>query len=1069
MIRLLRFIPVLLFVLPFSLRAEKDTTFFLGQPRITKALPSRYETGVRFGVRFLDVEQGLPSSYIMGAAQDSLGRMWFSTDGGGICVYDGDVFQLYGTEEGIPLTSGNVFFFDSRGDLWYGNSNRGIIRIHGNSVTHFRHDSLTNHNLAFIREDQKGTLFIGSGNQVYRIEKDVLVQQKTNAVRAGAGLRDLRFLDKHIYLAAGDSLYIFDKEWNFLALHAVPVQKIIPVEGDHVQLVTRDALIDFNNGKQKILISDLRTGIDMISDGVYDARSKTTMLASWGRGVILHSEKGTLFFDRRFGMRSDRLYTIFIDNKQRIWYCTDGGGVQVLTAPSIENYSESAGLSVPYIMEIAEVDQELWVGTRGGGMFRRTKNADVPFEKFSEQSGLKSDYVYAIHQTASGEVWIGTHRDGLFIRRNGKFTRHDTKSGFYSNTVWGIESDASGKVYLATFAGLVVWDGVSFNLYTTDQGLPGNRIYSIAIDKKGEVWLGTSAGLACYHRDGKIDAYTRSDGLPDDIVWDIEPAADGLWLATHGGICRFENGVFTVWNVSHGLSTNMVWALKWSNDQLWAGTEKGVQCFSLVQSQLQLSRTLGFADGFTGNDVTPASIYLQKNGKILFGTSRQLVEYDPAYDNTGKEPALQPLLLGLELFYRTYDFTSSRDSVPVFGSLPKGMVFAHDQNTITLSYLSVDVLSSGALSYRIELEQDNEKISSQISNQQKVTFTNLAPGNYKISISASSDGEVWSEPAQWSFSIQPPFWQTWWFRILFLLVAGGMVWLFILFRTRALRKSQKRLEGLVKERTAEITLKNDMLEEKNKEILDSMTYARRIQNALFASDELLSRSLNEFFLFYRPREAVSGDFYWASKVVDNNEERFLICVADCTGHGVPGAFMSLISIAFLNEAIRERKITSPGSVLNHVREDIIRALDQEGKNESRDGMDAVLLSFSKDLRNVRFALSNNPLWIIRRGELIEIKPDKMPVGPHLGVMKDFTQHEMQLESGDQLFLFTDGYADQFGGPKGKKFKYAQFSELLKRIATLPAEQQKSELEHALSNWKSGLEQNDDILVIGIRV
>lgn len=265
---------------------------------------------------------------------------------------------------------------------------------------------------------------------------------------------------------------------------------------------------------------------------------------------------------------------------------------------------------------------------------------------------------------------------------------------------------------------------------------------------------------------------------------------------------------------------------------------------------------------------------------------------------------------------------------------------------------------------------------------------------------------------------------------------------------------------------AQINKQRFELKEKNKDITDSIQYAKRIQKALMASDYLLNQHLHEYFVLYLPKDIVSGDFYWAEK----SEGRFLLGVCDCTGHGVPGAFMSLLNISKLNETILGKNIVQPNLILNQVRDEIIKALNPLGtKEDGRDGMDAVVCSF--DFKNLKldYAAANNPLWVYRNGEIIEGKYDKMPVGMHNGKINDFELQSMDLHKGDCIYMFTDGYADQFGGEKGKKFKYAQLKETLSAIHQLPMAEQQQRLQSTFESWKGNLEQVDDVLLVGIRV
>lgn len=251
-----------------------------------------------------------------------------------------------------------------------------------------------------------------------------------------------------------------------------------------------------------------------------------------------------------------------------------------------------------------------------------------------------------------------------------------------------------------------------------------------------------------------------------------------------------------------------------------------------------------------------------------------------------------------------------------------------------------------------------------------------------------------------------------------------------------------------------------IIEEQQKEMIDSINYARRIQYALLAHSDLLKQFLPEHFVIFKPKDIVSGDFYWATVKANY----FYLAVCDCTGHGVPGAFMSLLNINFLNEAIIEKNILEPGEIFNHVREQLIKKLDG-----GRDGMDAVLLRIpigKTGAYTIDYAAANNSGLFIRDQQMIEFQKDSMPIG--LGEkLGPFHTYSIEVKSGDQLYLYTDGFADQFGGPKGKKFKYKQLDEQILQYGSSSVEAQKIALETVFGSWKGKLEQVDDVCVLGI--
>jgi serine phosphatase RsbU (regulator of sigma subunit) len=274
-------------------------------------------------------------------------------------------------------------------------------------------------------------------------------------------------------------------------------------------------------------------------------------------------------------------------------------------------------------------------------------------------------------------------------------------------------------------------------------------------------------------------------------------------------------------------------------------------------------------------------------------------------------------------------------------------------------------------------------------------------------------------------------------------------------------------KNLVERQKREVESQKRVIEQKNREMMDSINYAMRIQRALLASEKLLKENLRSYFQILLPKDVVSGDFYWAAILTDG---RFALVTADSTGHGVPGAIMSMLNIACLNEAVEARRLVEPADILNHVRKSIIRHLSNDGSAEGgKDGMDCSLVVY--DFKNLimTYAAANDPVWIVRNGGLIELEPDKMPVGRHERDTVPFVQHTVQLQDGDMIYTLTDGLPDQFGGPRGKKFMYRQLKDLLTGVAGLDPEVQKERIINTLHEWKGSLEQVDDITVIGIRI
>ncbi|NPA67622.1 MAG: SpoIIE family protein phosphatase [Chlorobi bacterium] len=394
-------------------------------------------------------------------------------------------------------------------------------------------------------------------------------------------------------------------------------------------------------------------------------------------------------------------------------------------------------------------------------------------------------------------------------------------------------------------------------------------------------------------------------------------------------------------------------------------------------------------------------------------------------------------------------------------------------------------------SYRLIGESDEW---SKWSKKTDIRYTNLYEGEYTFEVKARNIYNVESTVAKYKFVILSPWYRTIWAYLLFFILGILFILLIIKLYTKKLKRENEKLEQTVKERTAEIRMQNeeitaqrdeiqaqkeevekakDKIEKQQKSIMDSIHYASRIQEAVLPPDEYLDEILGNHFVLFRPRDIVSGDFYWATQ----RDGKTVIVAADCTGHGVPGAFMSMLGMSFLNEIVNKEGILQANVILNRLRENVKKSLRQTGKeNEAKDGMDIALCIIDKDEMKLQFAGAYNPLLLLRNGEITRIKADRMPIGIYLREKESFTNNIIDLEKGDLLYIFSDGYVDQFGGEDDSKIRSANFKKILLENHKKPLDEQKAALVKFLEDWmnhtdKTGrkYKQVDDILVVGIEI
>ena len=475
--------------------------------------------------------------------------------------------------------------------------------------------------------------------------------------------------------------------------------------------------------------------------------------------------------------------------------------------------------------------------------------------------------------------------------------------------------------------------------------------------------------------------------------------------------------------------------------------------------------------GFTGIEVKNQALFCDENSNIWCGTVNGLFKFSPAKE---KINALEPLT----------SITQMKVNLKERAMTP-GLKLKYTDKNIYFEYHSICITDGEKVRYKVMLVgADNDWQPATFQTYKN--YSPLPPGHYTFKVIACNDRGIWnSKPVEYSFSVKPPFYRTWWFILMLIIVATSLIITYINVRERNLKAEKILLEKKVKERTAEVMHKNEELAKKNKDILDSINYAQRIQQAILPSPSFVKCHLPESFVFFRPKDIVSGDFY----LLEMAEESVMFAVVDCTGHGVPGAFMSFLGHDGVQRAISEYKLSEPGKVLDKLNDLVQRALQSSDNPDVKDGMDIALCLLDAKTRKLQFAGANNPLYIIRSASqpvlmrndgpmqpnmelngyhLYETKGNKQPIGAHINRVP-FTTYSFEMLPGDTLYVFSDGFADQFGGPNGRKFLYSNLKTILIEHQQLKLSNQMEAYEKIINQWIGNHEQIDDICLMGVRI
>ncbi len=642
-----------------------------------------------------------------------------------------------------------------------------------------------------------------------------------------------------------------------------------------------------------------------------------------------------------------------------------------------------------------------------------------------------------------------------------RIARYDTTDGLPRGQVMVFRGPGrtGGGVVFGTDSGLFRFDGEAF--------IPDERF--------GEVFC-----------DGSRQVFRFEKGLSGEVWINDSKGGDIKHLRPEGKGYRIDSTVF------RGLDLGTIRAIHPEEVRTWLGGDQGLACYYPGVEQ----------DHGRAWDCLVRKV-LGAGDSLLFGGNYRKKGKGRSQKGKGKKQD---------------SLASFLSHVPVEEQLERMVPeLPYSENRMAFHFAAPFTDRQEAVEYSYKLA-GFDTAWSKWSDQTRKEYTSLPEGGYTFKVKARNVYHNESSTDEYRFRILPPWYRTWEAYGGYTLAGIGFIWLIVWLNGRRLVAQKQRLERIVEERTQEIREQkekveeqkqeveraHEALEESHSEITASIDYAQKIQNALLQTEEYASDHLPEHFILFKPQATVSGDFYWAKE----REGHLYLAAVDCTGHGVPGAFMSMLGINQLNEIMAAKDLPTPGEILTDLRERVVAELrsgDPEGG--AKDGMDAAMVRIplkggdsTGEGRTVQFAGANNPLYVVkeiaaeaipevafyRRDQVIEagegsvrpfkktpegfeVKGDKMAVGYEPEAAEAFTTAELEVPGNAMLYMFSDGYADQFGGPKGKKFRYGPFKELLARIHTMSPVEQKKELDRVFEEWKKEQEQVDDVCVVGVRV
>ncbi len=760
------------------------------------------------------------------------------------------------------------------------------------------------------------------------------------------------------------------------------------------------------------------------------------------------------YYDINSGLAGNNVKTVFQDIGGNYWFGLYGEGISMLASNSLSYYSLGKNSQESNILYIKNFDNNYILGTPAGfHIFNSVSGKSLSFTDLTNQIGkveIKSFYL-----DNEKNLWIGTSGKGLFVRNNSGSVRQFYRSGDTgADDIKDIELDST-NIWLATTNGVVVLDkkGNTEKKFDINDGLPHNSINKILLASGGVSYIGTENDkLYKIDRAFNVTAgkATMSGSYRNKILSFTQTKDGAIWAATEGnGIFRFLKDSVSAITRANDLMSNFCYSiLADKENNIWVGHNKG---FSRFSSKTGIVRIFG--TDFAKNGVCNTNgMFESADEKIFIGTTEGLIIYDRLKD---KKSSIGPFnsINTIEINDISYPYRPS-------------FVLPYKKYKIKVLYSGINFSAPEKVYYSSFLENFDLDWSKMTTSRE--ALYSLGDGKYKFSlISVNEDGLSRGAPVSFSILIKKPFYRTWWAILSEIALLIGIVTLIIHERDKSQKKIQDYLEKELAARTSVVMKQKGEIELQNIEITDSINYAKRIQTSILPDINKLKDTFKDAFILFHPRDIVSGDFYWFDKL---EEDKFILVCADSTGHGVPGAFMSMIGSTLLQDIVTRKRISKPSEILGLLDKQIFSTLNQNVElGVSNDGMDMVVCEFSLSTRHIRFASAMRPVILVLDGEPFYIKGNRSSVGGESVIEKFFDDQEYYLKEGDTIYLFSDGLPDQFGGPDGKKLKIARLKRMIEQISRLPMDEQKVAMSKFYFDWKGSYDQVDDVLLMGVKV
>ncbi|MGZ3920316.1 MAG: two-component regulator propeller domain-containing protein, partial [Bacteroidia bacterium] len=936
--------------------------------------------GQTYNFRHYSEDEGLHQTYIYCISQSNKGLLNLST-GEGFCTFDGNKFHNY-NDKRLTENFVTTHYVDSRNIVWLGHSQQGLSYILNGKINPLNDKQIADYKVSQIIGDNKNNIWVSTlGGGLFKVDTTFhlhKIKNTSNTINSFCinnngtlvaatdnGLRIFKISRDGARLM--DSLITFQNKnvKQIIAIDKIQKRFWVSVEGEGIYGIVQE------NGHYRQFLhlnSELASESGNITC-LFSDQAENLWVGLFGEGLrkisfngeVSHGSYTILKIGKSNGLINQYIQSIYQDEEGNMWFGTFGGGLIEKPVEKFSFYGPKEGILQANIKTlVTDSAGNLWIGSdKGLAVYEKENNRYIAY---SSANGFIDDKINALKFDNKGVLWIGTANNGIY-RYNTLSNKFENLSKVKKLTISTINCiiQHENKILIGTTEGIYVYqeDTPLVELITTGDGLLHNNVLSLFYDSHNRLWIASHGAPPYYIKEKKITPFKEVQNLNSfNINCYAEDQSGNIWIGTEGdGIFKYDNRGFTNYKTTNGLLSNYCIGIEVDgNNSVWVSHRNGLSEKKNFHKEFN-SHTNKTGLLFYENNIN--AIHKDASGNLWFATSQGIVRYDP---DMGVHSDIEPKLFITKIKLNDAVYSPAEMIVKKYGYY-----------SVQIDYFAISLTDPKSIRYKYRmLGIDSTWKSTSLTY---ADFPRLSDGNYTFQVIAcNANGLYSSKPVEVSFTIKPPIWKHTWFYLFVICSVVLVTYIIVYVRIKNLKKVQALLQETVHQKTnllqkekEEVEKIKMVLEHKNKDITDSINYAKRLQDSLLPPDHLMNRLFNKkYFILYKPKDIVSGDFYWSASLTRQTEAHplSLAAVVDCTGHGVPGAFLSIVANDFLKQCTIDKEVKNTNEILDYLNRNVSSNLNQSHNSKMRvkDGMDIAMIAIDYKNLKLYFSGANNPAY-----------------------------------------------------------------------------------------------------------